>query len=184
MNLDRDHTVVFYVRLGFRVVDRLEAIDPKLNALALALDFVLVPIVALEHLVYFGDVGFGEDFVTARFIVKAAPPGWIAHVGLVTANLVVVRNPFRTDLNSGIGTRATEQFELQGENKIGIRAGRAEKFVPGNSRIQRSGDDRSILNAKSLIGVAFPILKSFAVEKGDGLALLRGRGRRDEERRE
>src|SRR5215510_1105912 len=113
MNLQTDVTTLFYAVVGFGVIGRLEAVDRKANALAFGADQVIVPVVALQDFVQFVEVRTGQYLPPPRLVVKRAPV-LLPQVGLVTYHFVVVRDPFGTELDSGVGARRiAEQFEFQ-----------------------------------------------------------------------
>ena len=65
VNLQADEAGLFDLRVGLGVIDGLIAVDPELNPFAFAADDVFVPVVPLQHLVHFLDVGFRDDLVAA-----------------------------------------------------------------------------------------------------------------------
>ena len=102
MDLQADATALFYTVVGFGVIGRLEAVDREANALALAADRVLVPVVVLHQLFDDFPGRLREYLVSPRLVVKR-PPVVLPHVGLVTDHFVVIRNPFGAELYSGVG---------------------------------------------------------------------------------
>ena len=171
MNLDGDDAGFIDARIGLGVVDGLNAVDPLCDLLAVSFDFVFVPVVTLQDFVDLSDIRLGEDFVAARLIIEATPPFGIAHVGLVTADFVVIWNSFGAKLNAGVGS-FTDEFEFQGEDEIGVVARGAEEFVARDFFLHGAADNGAILDAEGFIGIPFPAFEGFAIEKRDGFAVL------------
>lgn len=163
VNLDRNEARLGNVVFRFRVVHGFFAIEPELDAFALATDSVIVPVVLFEGLFnYFGG-GLLEDPVAAGFVVETAPV-MLTHVGLIANNLGVAGDAFGADLDAGVRVLAHE-LNLEFEFEMVEALGGAEEIVSIKGTGEAPGNDRALFDAE-LGAIPFPAGECFAVEEG------------------
>src|SRR5688572_14986889 len=109
VELERDHAAVGAEFV--ETVDALLAIDPGLDAVALDLDLVAVPVVLLDVLL----AGAVREDAAAVLLVELAPPAR-ADVGLVAGD-IAVRDRSRSKLDAGVARVALE-LDLEGQAEI------------------------------------------------------------------
>ena len=85
----------------FCVVHGLDTVDFQGHSIACGANFVLVPLPRFHGLLHGFRVRFSEDGVASGFVIQRAIPT-LSNVGLVSSHLVVVRDAFAADLDSGV----------------------------------------------------------------------------------
>ena len=111
MNLYRDQPGLRNRRIGFGVVDGLDAVKPDLDAWALGADAVIIPLAQRLHGLFLGGgVGPSEDLVAATLIIQAAVVAR-AEVSLVAFHLIMIRDTGGTELHAPVH-EALGTFEL------------------------------------------------------------------------
>src|ERR1035441_6194890 len=83
---------------GLGVVDGLVAVDPKLNARAVCLYDIRIPIIRSEHSGHRRLVCGGEHSIAARLIVETSPIV-LPNIRLVSADLLGAGNALASKLN-------------------------------------------------------------------------------------
>ena len=86
---------------------------------------------------------------------------------MVSDHFVVVGDALGTNLNAGVGLRATNEFDLQFENEILIGLLGAEKFVVGNLGLEVTGHHGALFDSE-VFQISFPAIEGFAVKNSDG----------------
>ena len=93
-------------------------------------------------------------------------PVALTQIGLITDDLVIVRDAPRPELDARIRRVPPEQLDLQPQLEVGIGPGGAEKLIAHDLVVQGSADDRALLDSEDS-AVAFPAVERLAIENGN-----------------
>ena len=114
--MQSDQPGLFNGLIFFRVVNRLEVIDPKLDMPTFAENSVRIPFTRLEHLRKFNFIRGDEHFIATGFIVECAPI-ILSEVCLIADHFMVIGNTFAAKLNAGIRV-VTDKFEVEPQFEV------------------------------------------------------------------
>ena len=153
------------------VVGAEDAIDPDADAVAFDVNFILIPVVALERtLGLFAEGIAGRGVVrffrveptAAAFVVEAARPGTDIGIDLGLVAVGPVGFDVAAEEKPGVGL-AFRHLDFRLEDKVGIGFLRAEEKLFAGNKVDFAVNYAGFT---PLVGVV-PAIKRFAVEKRD-----------------
>ena len=105
MNLHRNDSGSLDFLIVLFVVNRWNSVEPDLNARPFASHDEVIPFARLEGFLDFVLVAMNQELLSARLVVQRTPNATsfhVPHVALIANHLMMIRNPFRSELYSSV----------------------------------------------------------------------------------
>ena len=169
MDLQRNDSAPWNSFIALRVINRLHAVQPKLNVRALRANPIVVPFARSERLVPRLLFRLHEIPVSPAFIIQISVR-IRAEIGLVTRHLEIVRHALRPELDAAVH-KSVGSFQpvLKSQIEVPEFPPRRQKFVVRLFALDPAGHDGPVLHAP-VIRIAFPAVEGLSVKKRDRLA--------------